>query len=296
MIRAAAVIFVAAAVAVTWAPGDAAAQKGKKKSACGIKGLPLVVGNQWTYAPSPPPAKAPEAAARFIPPQPSKIIITVVAIDQKDGATVVRLDETLDARKLETTITCVDGKRFDISPDAFWFAGEPGGFIGLEMSKLERKGTSWVVKGGRFEPTWREDLSATWKRIPSKGVEVELGGGTLQMERVFTSSRALEPIAGPQKTIMAPKLSIEITGRITLDGSEKTAEMPANWINHLWIADDLGVVQVLNSFFHQYTLIDFKTGQTAPPVQPKDAPADKGSAPPAAPAPPAPPPPAAPSK
>jgi hypothetical protein len=266
MLRAAVVSFVVVAVAVL-APGDAAAQKGKKKgSACGIRGLPLVVGNQWTYSPS-MTKKAPEAQARFIPPVPSKIVISVMAIDQKDGATVVRLLEEIDDRKIESTITCNDkDKRIEISMNAFYFAGEPGGYIGLEFPKLERKGSGLVLKAGKFEETWREDIVGTWKRNPSEGVAAELGSGTLQMERVFTLNKP-EPVAGPDKTLMVPKLSIEITGRIGLDGSDgKVSEMPANWVNNLWFADDIGVVQVTNSFLHQYNLIKFTPGTGVPPT------------------------------
>ena len=33
-------------------------------------------------------------------------------------------------------------------------------------------------------------------------------------------------------------------------------ELPANWINQLWIVDDVGVVQTLNSYAHMYQLVD----------------------------------------
>ena len=58
----------------------------------------------------------------------------------------------------------------------------------------------------------------------------------------------------------AEKLAITTTGRVTLDNpsqpESKVSELPANWINQLWIAPNVGVIQVLNSYSHMYQLTE----------------------------------------
>ncbi len=253
---------------------EAAKSVGGGKPACGAKVIPLVVGNQWTYNSIAAPLPAPEAIRRLSPAQPKAIVITVKSVESKGGETVVTLEEkmtidrTRDAKKpeideytYESTITCTD-KKFDVSPNSFYFAGEPGGYIGLEITKLDRlKGTSIQLKKGTIgDQQWREDLSFTWKRVPAEGSGAKLGSGKVELERQFTP-QVPEPIT--TKTGMmykSEKLGLITTGRVTLDNpgnpNHKPMELPANWISTLWMADNVGVVQALNSYGHMYQLID----------------------------------------
>ncbi|MBP6633515.1 MAG: hypothetical protein KBG28_13295 [Kofleriaceae bacterium] len=226
------------------------------KPACDLKGFPLVVGNSWTFVPTAAPAQPPEAMLRFIPPQPQKVKLTVAAIAPgAGGTTVVTLDEDVDGRILHPTITCGSGK-FDITPDSILFAAEPGGYFGIELTSWQRKGTTWQVsKGGLVGPEWREDIAATWKRVPSEGIQAELGDGKLEMERRFVIQKK-ETITkmGSGESWSALGVAIEITGRVILPGVERPAEMPAGWVNWIWLADGVGPVQFRNSYFHQYTV------------------------------------------
>src|SRR5215813_9152859 len=147
---------------------------GKAPSACGSKILPLAVGNEWTYLavgardPKTGVDLLPDDAIKgLVPKQPKSIVITVKSIDapkpnDKNGETTITLEEkyTIDLTKVKdekpvlwdrtitTTITCT-AKKFDISPDSFLFAAEPGGYFGLTFDKLERaKGTSWQLTNG----------------------------------------------------------------------------------------------------------------------------------------------------
>jgi len=57
----------------------------------------------------------------------------------------------------------------------------------------------------------------------------------------------------------AEKLAIITTGRITLDHPQpdvKPMELPANWVNQLWLAPNVGVIQALNSYAHMYMLTE----------------------------------------
>ena len=244
------------------------------RPACGVKVIPLVVGNQWTYNSIAAPLPPLDAIKRLSPAQPKTIVVTVKSVETKGADTVVTLEEKLtidrtrDAKKpeieemaYESTITCND-KKFEISPNSFYFAGEPGGTIGLEITKTDHlKGTSiQLTKGTIGEAQWREDLAIMWKHKPTEGSNAKLASGKLELERQFTPQDP-EPITMKSGMMYkAEKIGLLTTGRVTLDApgnpNFKPAELPANWISTLWIADNVGVIQTLNSYGHMYQLVD----------------------------------------
>jgi hypothetical protein len=265
-------------------------------SACGAKVLPLVVGTQWTYNPVVAPLPPPDAIKRIAPAQPTQIVITVKSIDTKGADTVVTLEEKFqidrtkpgeektkpvtEERSITTTITCND-KKFDISPESFFFAGEPGGTVGLELGEITHlKGTSLqLVKGGIGEAPWGEDLVIKWTQKPTDKTNATLASGKLEMERRFTP-QPVEPITTKMGMYRAEKLGLITTGRITLDEHSPTTkpmELPANWISTLWLAEGIGMVQALNSYGHQYQLVDSSNAgdrpSDAPPIVEGAAPA-----------------------
>jgi hypothetical protein len=242
-----------------------------------VKVLPLVVGNQWTYNPVPAPLPPPPAIERLAPARPDVITITVKSIEPKDGDTVITLEEKLqinhtrpgeektkpniEERTVTSTITCND-KKFEISPDSFFFAGEPGGYEGLEITKLERvpKATSIAVtkKGGIGEAEWLDDMTITWAQKAHEGTEAKLASGKVELERRFTPqpTETVQTKMGPFKS---EKLGLITTGRVTLDNANaatKPMELPANWVSQLWLAEGQGMVQALNSYGHMYQLVD----------------------------------------
>jgi len=74
--------------------GAASGPTTKTVSQCGVKILPLSVGNQWTYSMVPSPLPPEDQIKRISPAEPNTIIITVKAIDNKKGAdTVITLEE-----------------------------------------------------------------------------------------------------------------------------------------------------------------------------------------------------------
>ncbi|HUS29876.1 MAG TPA: hypothetical protein VMZ53_15330 [Kofleriaceae bacterium] len=254
-------------------PADAKAgggPTGKSAPACGAKVLPLVVGNSWTYTSIAAPLPADEQIKRIAPGQPKKIVVTVKSVDKKDKDTVATLEEKVTVERLkdgkpyddeysyESTITCND-KQFDISPGSFFFAGEPGGFFGLEITKTDRpKGTSiQLTKGGIGEAQWGEDLIILWTRKPTEGSGAKLGSGKLELERRFTPQEP-EPVTTKQGMYRSEKIGLITTGRVTLDnpGTKelKPMELPANWLTTMWLADGVGVVQTLNMYAHMYQL------------------------------------------
>ena len=251
----------------------------KAVSACGIKFLPLLVGNWWSYQSVAAPTALPPAEEKQTPLPSKQILVTVASIETKGSDTIVTFDETVGTRKLKTTLTCGPGK-IDLSPDAFWFGGEPGGFFSLEFPTFSRKGTTWVLtKGTIGENPWREDIVATWKRTPTKDSNATPGSGKLEIERQFTPAIP-ETINTPMGAMAAEKLAIQVTGRVTLDGQapdSKPYELKAGLVNSIWAADGVGIVQVLNSYSHMYVLsaVNLAGAAGTPPPATATAPVEK---------------------
>jgi len=274
-------LIVAPALVLGLAPGAAVAKPkapapaGKAANACGMTVLPLSEGNTWTYSFVAPKDAAPPDIVRISPPAAKTFVITVKSIETNGADTVVNLEEkityelnplpgkpkgALDERIVSSTIVC-NAKKVDISPDSFFFAGEPGGFAGgISLDKIERKGTSWQLTKGNFgEAEWPEDLIIEWSQKLSKGADAKLGAGKLEIERRFHPQDAedLNTKAGSYK---AEKLVVQTTGRVTLakplSTDLKPAELPADWANQLWFVPGTGVVQSLNRYAHQYQLVE----------------------------------------
>lgn len=246
---------------------------GKTAGACGERILPLVEGNQWTYGFVDSGMTPPPELTKLLPSEPGTIVITVKSIETKGDETVVHLEEKttadiskdpkkhiLDERTINSTITCSKTK-FEISPDSFFFSGEPGGYFGITFDKFERpKDTTWKLAGGLIgDQPWREDIVAHFTRTPFEGSGAKHDSGKLELERKFTPAQPESVNTKVGLYTLAEKLAVTITGRVTLDHAQadsKPSELPAGWINILWLYPNTGVVQVLNSFSHKYQLVD----------------------------------------
>jgi len=238
--------------------------KPKVSRACGVTALPLSLGNEWTYTAVAAPAdkKLPANEARLTPRQPLQVVIQVVSVETQNDVTKVTLSEDIDGRKLATTITCTRNS-FQVSPESFFFAGEPGAGWNVTLADVvhKDKGNTLQLTGGRLTtPTWRDDIAATWAQAPTEGTNAKLGKGRIEMERVFTlqPKQQVQTAAGLYN---ATEVLLEITGRVNLEPSAAGAnvfEMPANFRSHLWFVDGVGLVQVLNGYAHMYQLASVK--------------------------------------
>jgi len=246
---------------------------GKTPGVCGAKILPLVEGNQWTYGFVESGLPPRDDLTKLMPSEPGSIVITVKSIETKGDETVVHLEEKttadiskdpkkhiLDERTINSTITC-NKTRFEISPDSFFFSGEPGGYFGIAFDKFERtKDTTWKLANGLIgDQPWREDIVAHFTRTPFDASGAKHDGGKLELERKFTPAQPESVNTKIGLYTLAEKLAVSITGRVTLDHQapdSKPQDLPAGWVNILWLYPNTGVVQVLNSFSHKYQLVD----------------------------------------
>ena len=245
---------------------------GKAVPACGARILPLVEGNQWTYVFIQAPTGPRDDLAKLTPSQPQQVVITVKKVETNGPDTVATLEEKtttdlskdpkkhiLDERTITSTITC-NQKKFEISPESFFFAGEPGGFFGLTFDKFERsKDTSLkLVNGTIGENEWREDIVAHFTRTSVPGSGATLGGGTLELERRFKPGQP-ENVNTKAGLYYAEHVVLVTTGRVTLEQRQpdtKPMDLPDKWNNQLWLVPNAGVVQVLNAYSHMYSLAD----------------------------------------
>jgi hypothetical protein len=245
---------------------------GKAVAPCGAKILPLVEGNKWTYGFVESGIPPRDDLVKLTPSEPNQIVVTVKSIETKGTDTVVTLEEKtttdlskdpkkhiLDERTITSTITC-NAKKFEISPESFFFAGEPGGYFGLTFDKLDRSRdtTLKLVNGTIGDSEWREDIVAHFTRAGFPGSGAKLDSGKLELERKFTPQNP-EQVNTKVGLYSAEKLALTTTGRVTLDHPQsdlKVQDLPAGWVNQLWLVPNVGVVQVLNAFSHKYMLID----------------------------------------
>jgi len=243
---------------------------GKAVPPCGAKILPLVEGNQWTYAFIQAPTGPRDDLAKLTPSQPQEVVITVKKVETNGPDTVATLEEKtttdlskdpkkhiLDERTITSTITC-NQKKFEISPESFFFAGEPGGYFGLTFDKFERSKdtTLKLVNGTIGENEWREDIVAHFTRTAFPGSQAKLDGGKLEIERRFLPGQP-ENVNTKAGLYYAEHVVLVTTGRVTFDHPQpdtKPMELPEKWNNQLWFVPNAGVVQVLNAYSHMYSL------------------------------------------
>lgn len=245
--------------------------------ACGAKVLPFAVGNTWTFTNVASPVPGNPALEKMSPSPARQVVVTVTAVETKDKDTVISLEEKItrevtipgiggksetkksDERTIKTTVTC-GVKKFEIDPQSFLFAGDPGGFIGMEFTKVERpKGSIVLTNGTIGDAEFREDIIATWNRKPTEGTKARAASGKLELERAFTPQPS-ELIVTTAGSWTAEKLGFLTTGRVTLDQAHpdnKPAPIPAGWSTNMWLVDGVGLVQVINGYSHMYQLASY---------------------------------------
>jgi hypothetical protein len=244
------------------------------KAACGMTVLPLAVGNSWTYSQVAAPQPADPKIGPIAPPAAKSIAITVKSVETKGPDTVVTLEEKVtydrtpqdskksvfDVRTVNSTITCNGGKVI-VSPESFFFAGEPGGYSGIELGKIDRKGQTWQIARGSFGMgEWPEDLVIEWSHKATPGIDIKHDAGKLELERRIQAGEA-EMVYTTAGSYRAEPLQVKTTGRVTLTQPRSPNpvpyNVPADWTSLLWFVPGTGLVQSLNhKYAHMYQLVE----------------------------------------
>ncbi|MBK7072724.1 MAG: hypothetical protein IPH44_10515 [Myxococcales bacterium] len=232
----------------------------KPVRACGVTAIPLTVGNEWTYeaAGLPPDRQLSEAQMKAQPVVPKRVTVTVKSVDTKDGVTTVGLSEDIDGRVHASTITCT-ATSFQVSPNAFWFNGEPGDVFGIELTDVERKGKTLDLVGGKLTTLadWHDDLNAKWKHLVIGKVIPTMRSGTLALTRHIVTQPS-ESVTTKAGTWKAAKLGIETTIKITIEPAPPNPlrDIPL-LVNFIYLVDGVGVVQTAN-YTAQFLLVNSK--------------------------------------
>lgn len=227
--------------------------------ACGITAIPLTVGNEWTYevAGLPPDRQLSEAQLKAQPVPPKQVTITVKTVDTVDGVTTVGLSEDIDGRVHASSITC-SATSFQISPNAFWFNGEPGDVFGIALSEIERKGKTFDLIAGKLPAPgdWHDDLNAKWKHVALGKLLPTMRSGTLALTRHF-ATQGLEQVTTKAGSWKAAKLGIETTIKVTIDPAPPNPLRDRELlVNFLYVVDGVGVAQAIN-YTAQYLLVNY---------------------------------------
>ena len=128
------------------------------------------------------------------------------------------------------------------------------------MFKLDRtKDTTWKLTNGVIgEAEWREDIVAHFTRTATPGSNATLDSGKIELERQFTPAQP-ERLNTKLGIYTAERVVLVTTGRVSLDHpapDSKPMDLPANWLNQLWLVNNVGVIQVENAYAHKYLLTD----------------------------------------
>lgn len=248
--RLAAGVALAAAVAVLASPLTAEGQKKKKKEdaaagkpaapACGIAFLPFVEGTEWTYKHFVPEGYEPPKGQLFVDAPPNLTVRVDKVTPTADGATIT-VTETY--RKVTATreLTCTKDA-LEIPIDSFFFNGEPGGGIGIKIDKVDRKGDSFLLKGGLKENTFQE-FRAVATRVPTEKSGAAIPPAALEVERKMTvkGKQPTESDLGEHKT--AIRVDIELTGRAALDTQKDKPLNMATIPSSMWFQPGIGLVR-----------------------------------------------------
>lgn len=228
--------------------------------ACGVTAIPLTVGNEWTYEAAGLPADRAlsEAQMKAQPVVPKRVTISVKSVDTKDGVTTVGLSEDIDGRVHASSITCT-ATSFQVSPNAFWFNGEPGDVFGIELTDVERKGKTLDLVAGKLTTLadWHDDLNAKWKHLVVGKVIPTMRSGTLSLTRHIVTQPS-ESVTTKAGTWKAAKLGIETTIKVTIDPAPPNPlrDIPL-LVNFIYLVDGVGVVQTMN-YTAQFLLVNSK--------------------------------------
>ena len=118
-----------------------------------------------------------------------------------------RRSRMIDEYAYESTITCND-KKFDISPNSFFFAGEPGGYVGLDIDEARSQGHELGADQGRRRRSRvaRRPRRSTGRASRPKARARSLGSGKLELERQFTPQEP-EPSSRQAGHVSRPRSS-----------------------------------------------------------------------------------------
>lgn len=231
------------AVVVSLSFGGATPVEAKKKkdkpakSAC-AGGIPVQLGNIWTYK-----------GGRVV------VLMRIAEIaPPKDGKTLVTVEEKLGDRAVTTVWTCTK-EGLTVPSDSFFFVGEPGGGVGAKFTEKTHdgvtfpadleEGTAFIEKAtGEVE---RTDVAGGAVKHPPAKVEIE--------RHVLIEGK--QPVSVAIGNAPAIKVGFELRGRSTVGapGAEEKVEFVIKRPGAAWIMPGLGILKLEDANDRTYELV-----------------------------------------
>jgi hypothetical protein len=258
----------AALLVVAGLGGVAQAQRKKRpvKPACDLSYLPFRPGATWTYD-SFVPGDAPDRKGIYVQDPPS-FTAKVTGIRKDGDTTVIELEESYRKVVRKTELRC-DKAGLTVTPQSFFFAGEVGGGLGIELADLKREGDEYPDKKGlKSGSQFYEELKAKATRVPTANSNAVLAPETLELERKLTVG-GKEEAESKVQVYRATRVEVEMTGRANQDGQpdDKAFNMPAVR-SVMWFVGDVGVVRVETSQGVGWQLSAYDDGSQAATAAP----------------------------
>jgi hypothetical protein len=229
-------------------PATAAAQgRSAGKAACGANYLALVEGAVLVYEHIPATEEPPGPKANW----PAELKIEVAKVATSGKQATVTLRESFRETTRETTIKCgPDGIR--ISPQSFFFAGEAGGGLNIELEDLKQDQPDLPAPANfRSGQVWTVYIKAAVKRAGES--PAKLGDGRVEIDREIRIGRS-EPVESAMGEHRGHRIDVILAGRAAVEPAiDKWVDLPpANAV--MWLVDGLGMVRAENRFGHGWQL------------------------------------------
>jgi hypothetical protein len=251
----------------------------KVTAPCGLTYFPLIPGTAWVYVPVLPELSGKPDPKNAGPPVPPEFTVEVQKVEPAVVGTVHSADGTPTSKPAkgfritlresyrnvsrETVLECNDSGLY-VDPQSFFYTGEVGGGLGMDLSEVKRveENPTWPGKGGfHAGDTWREDLSAVVKRVPAKESGLSsLPDARIEVEREIRVSK-IETVSTPTKEYpRSVRVDIGLNGRAF--GQDRSVAMPESRAAFWFSGEGFGVVKVENRFAQTWELKSVRIANT----------------------------------
>ncbi len=241
-------IVLRASIACVFAASAASAKPpktvGGPPPACGLKAMPLAVGNTWTWK-----AGVAQVTLKVVEVTPGKDALG------KPQTTII-VEELYQGRVLKNQLTCTPDKGLVVPLESVLFSGEPGGPVAMTFNVTAHESVTLLNDGQLIDGNgWVEKVKADVTREDAGKAGAKHAPAKLELDRhVHVEPGTTEVVTGVGQWRNAQKIVFELRGRGEVD-PEKT-EIPIKRPGAFYIVKGLGVVKIDDAFDKTWELSD----------------------------------------
>src|SRR5262249_25128883 len=211
--------------------------------ACGLKAMPLAVGNTWTWK-----AGAATVTLKVVEVTPGKDAAG------KPNATI-GVEELYQGRVVKNQLTC-SAQGLTVPLESILFSGEPGGPVAMAYSVTAHDNVTLVNDAGIIDGNgWIERVKADVTREDAGKAGAKHAAAKLELERhVHVEPGTTEVVTTLGQWKNAQKIVFELRGRGEVD-PEKT-EIPIKRPGVFYVVKGLGMVKIDDTFDKTWELTE----------------------------------------